>query len=460
MIIPSIDLMNGNAVQLVGGEKKEIDAGDPFPLAKKFSLAGEIAVIDLDAALSQGSNEKTIREIVCRYPSRVGGGIRDFDTAVKWLDAGATQIIIGTAASKELLSRLPRERVTVALDAKHGEVVVEGWRKGTGRTLLSRIEELRPYVGGFLITFVEREGRLQGIDMDQVKKVVEAAEGIPVTVAGGVTSLQEIRQIDALGADAQVGMAIYSGKMDLADAIIAPMKSDRPDGLFATVIADEQGNVLGLAYSDKESVREAVRSGRGVYHSRSRGLWIKGDTSGDTQELKKIELDCDRDAMLYIVKQNGRGFCHKGTWRCFGEDRGLAKLLRRLEQRKNSGDEASYTKKLLNNRALLKSKLVEEARFSPLLFAVRSSAACMRACRRSLRESTCPTNRIRTLFRSSSSTSLRSTSKNRPMSRDTSSRGRRQFSLLKAKRVRKSRPASAAFSTIIRTGRTPARCPE
>lgn len=361
MIIPSIDLMNGNAVQLIGGEKKEIDAGDPFPLAKKFAIAGEIAVIDLDAALSQGSNESTIRELVRRYPCRVGGGIRDYDTAIKWLDAGATQIIIGTAANKELLSRLPRNRVIVALDAKHGEVVVEGWRKGTGKTILSRIDELRSLVGGFLVTFVEREGRLQGIDMEQVKKVVEAANGTAVTVAGGVTSTSEIREIDALGADAQVGMAIYSGKMDLAEAIIAPMKSDRPDGLFATIIADEQGQVLGLAYSDAESVKEAVRTGRGVYHSRSRGLWIKGETSGDTQELKKIELDCDRDAMLFLVKQNGRGFCHKGTWRCFGEDRGLSRLLRRLEERRVSRDEKSYTQKLLKNRPLLKSKLVEEA---------------------------------------------------------------------------------------------------
>ena len=78
MIVPSIDLMNGNAVQLIGGEKKEIDAGDPLPIAERFAVVGEIAVIDLDAALDQGSNAEVIRELCWRYPCRVGGGIRDF----------------------------------------------------------------------------------------------------------------------------------------------------------------------------------------------------------------------------------------------------------------------------------------------------------------------------------------------------------------------------------------------
>ena len=137
MIIPSIDLMDGQAVQLIGGKEKAIDAGDPFPIAGKFSIAGEIAVIDLNAALSTGSNEEIIRRLVRLFPCRVGGGIRDFETAIKWLDAGATQIIIGTAATPELLEKLPRERVMVALDARHGEVVVEGWQRGTGRTVLA-----------------------------------------------------------------------------------------------------------------------------------------------------------------------------------------------------------------------------------------------------------------------------------------------------------------------------------
>ncbi len=361
MIIPSIDLMDGQAVQLIGGEKRAIDAGDPLPIAERFSLAGEIAVIDLDAALGQGENEALIRELVGRYPCRVGGGIRDLRAAVRWLDAGATQIILGTAATPELLRELPQKRLIAALDTKGGEVVVEGWRKGTGAAVLDRIAELKDLVGGFLVTFVEREGRMQGIDMDQVKAVIEAAGKTKVTVAGGVATTEEIAEIDRLGADVQVGMALYSGKIDLADAIAAPLKSDRPDGLWATVVVDELGRALGLVYSDLESVREAVKRRRGVYHSRSRGLWIKGETSGDVQLLKRIDLDCDRDAMRFVVEQQGIGFCHEGCWTCWGEDWGLARLIRRLEARVMEAPPGSYTKRLLDDPSLLAAKLVEEA---------------------------------------------------------------------------------------------------
>ena len=125
MIIPSIDLMGGQAVQLIGGEKKAIEAGDPMPIADRFSVAGPLAVIDLDAALGQGDNSDLIRAILRRHPCRVGGGIRDEHTAISWLDAGAEQVILGTAATPDLLSKLPRQRIIAALDARDGEVVVE-----------------------------------------------------------------------------------------------------------------------------------------------------------------------------------------------------------------------------------------------------------------------------------------------------------------------------------------------
>ncbi len=361
MIIPSIDLMDGQAVQLIGGKERELDAGDPRPLAERFRVAGEIAVIDLDAALSQGSNEETIRELCRMAPCRVGGGIRDEARARMWLDAGAEKIILGTAARPELLEKLPRHRLIAALDAVDGEVVVEGWTEKTGRHVLDRIEELRPYVGGFLVTFVEREGRLGGTDEELARKVVEAAGDARVTIAGGVTTTDEIAALDRLGADAQVGMALYKGLMDLGDAVAAPLKSDRPDGLFPTVICDERGVALGLAYSDAASIREAVGSRTGVYHSRRRGLWRKGESSGATQELLRVDLDCDRDTLRFTVRQKTPGFCHEDTWTCWGEDRGLGALERTLRARAESAPEGSYTRKLLDDRELLTAKLLEEA---------------------------------------------------------------------------------------------------
>jgi phosphoribosyl-ATP pyrophosphohydrolase len=283
------------------------------------------------------------------------------DTAREWLDAGAAKVILGTAARAEILSQLPRERVMAALDAMDGEVVVEGWQTRTGTGILERMAEIRDYVGGFLVTFVEREGRLGGTSMDQVEALVKTAGSARVTVAGGVTIVGDIAYLDHLGADAQVGMALYTGRMDLGDAIAAPMVSDRPDGLWPTVIVDEQGVALGLSWSDGESVREAVRQGRGVYHSRRRGLWVKGETSGDHQDLLAVDLDCDRDALRFTVRQHGEGFCHEGTRTCWGPDRGLGRLVRMLEERLRDAPEGSYTKRLFSDPDLLRAKLVEEA---------------------------------------------------------------------------------------------------
>lgn len=363
MIIPSIDLLGGRVVQLVGGETLALEAGDPMPLAERFAIAGEIAVIDLDAARGTGTNAALIAKLLdAGFACRVGGGIRDRETARMWLDRGAAKIILGTAAQPELLRELPRARVIAALDARHGEVVIEGWRKGTGCGILERIDELKPYVGGFLVTFVEREGRLGGTDLALAEAVVRAAgPDCRVTIAGGITTAEEIAALDRMGADAQVGMALYTGRLDLADAIAAPLRSDRPDGLFPTVVVDERGIALGLAWSSRDSLREAVRRRAGVYQSRSRGLWVKGETSGATQELLRIDLDCDRDALRFIVRQRDPGFCHLARFSCFGEAEGLARLEATLRARRTAAPPGSYTARLFAEPELLAAKLREEA---------------------------------------------------------------------------------------------------
>lgn len=363
MIIPSVDLQGGAAVQLVGGKELKIHAGDPAPIAQRFGVAGEIAVIDLDAAMGKGSNKDTIASLLPIAHCRVGGGIRDVETALAWLDKGAAKVIIGTAARPEILSQLPRDRVIAALDAYDGEVVDHGWQRKTGRGIFDRMRELDGLVGGYLITFVEREGRMEGTDLQTAAELVKAAGSARVTIAGGVTTAAEIRALDQLGADAQVGMAIYSGTLDLGDAIAAPLVTDRPDGLWPTVVCDPHGRAQGLVYSNAESVREAVRMRRGVYWSRSRNsLWVKGETSGALQELLAIDLDCDRDALRFTVRQRGSGFCHQGTWTCWGEDAGIGGLARRLLERVEAAPAGSYTRRLLDDPKLLRAKLVEEAR--------------------------------------------------------------------------------------------------
>jgi phosphoribosyl-ATP pyrophosphohydrolase len=126
-------------------------------------------------------------------------------------------------------------------------------------------------------------------------------------------------------------------------------------------VVDERGIALGLCYSDLESLRAALEQGRGVYRSRARGLWVKGATSGATQELLRIDADCDRDCLRFKVRQQPPGFCHLNTRTCWGEESGLGALARRLAERKASAPEGSYTARLLADPDLLGAKLREEA---------------------------------------------------------------------------------------------------
>ncbi len=349
-------------MQLVGGEQPSIDAGDPRPIAERFGRVGEVAVIDLDAAKGEGSNADAIRDLLGRAPCRVGGGIRDYESAVGWLDAGAEKIILGSAAEPELLRRLPRQRLIAALDERQGTIVDCGWRRQTGRSVLARLRELRPYVGGFLVTFVDVEGQMRGLPLERAEELVREAGECRVTLAGGTQDVQEIAAADRLGADVQVGMALYSGRFTLADSLAAMLRSDREDGLWPTLVCDELGVALGLTYSNRDSLHEAIRSGAGVYWSRSRrALWRKGESSGATQHLLRVDLDCDRDALRFVVRQHRPGFCHRRTRTCFGEWHDLESLQQTIRARIGSAPAGSYTDRLLGNRELLSAKLVEEA---------------------------------------------------------------------------------------------------
>ena len=362
MIVASIDVMSGRAVQLRHGRELMLDGGDPLARLDEFAVAGEVAVVDLDAARGHGSNADLLREMVRRAPCRVGGGIRSLDAARAWLDAGAAKIVLGTAASAELCARLPRERVIAAVDAEGGEVVVDGWRTRTGVSVLERIAELAPTVGGFLFTQVEREGTMGGCDLDAVRRVVAAAGGARVTAAGGITTPAEIAELDRLGADAQVGMALYTGRLSLGSALAAPLARPVEDGVWPTVVCDELGRTLGLVWSTRESLERAVTERRGIYWSRSRSaVWVKGETSGSTQELLRVDLDCDRDALRFTVRQHGIGFCHREHRSCWPSGFDLGDLERVISARRERPELGSGTARLLSDPTLLRAKLCEEA---------------------------------------------------------------------------------------------------
>ena len=362
MIVPSIDIMGGRAVQLRRGKEFVLDGGDPVARLEEFSLAGEVAVVDLDAALGRGSNAAIIRDLATRAPCRVGGGIRDLDSARRWLDAGAVQVMIGTAATPDFCGALPRERVIAAVDAERGEIVVDGWRTKTGVPVLERVRALAPTVGGFLFTQVEREGEMGGFDCAAIEAVVRAAAGARVTAAGGITTATEVGELDRLGADAQVGMALYTSRLSLGDAVAAPLAKPLPGEVWPTVVCDEAGRTLGLVWSTRESLVRAVTERRGIYWSRSRqSLWVKGETSGNSQQLVRVDLDCDRDALRFTVRQAGAGFCHLNRPSCWPSEFDLPDLERTLADRIARPVTGSGTARLLADPTLLAAKLREEA---------------------------------------------------------------------------------------------------
>jgi phosphoribosyl-ATP pyrophosphohydrolase len=361
VIVPSIDIVAGRAVQLVGGEGAPMDVGEPLALLERLSVVGEVAVVDIDAARGEGDNSSLVLEMCRRARVRVGGGVRDARKARLLLDAGARKVIIGTAAGPELLAELPRDRVVVALDARNGEVLTHGWRTSSGLDLLEAVARFSGLCDGLLVTFVEREGRMEGTDLDLARRVVAAAGEAGVTIAGGITGSCEIAELDRIGADAQIGMALYTGRIGLAEAFAAPLVSKTGDGHWPTVVTDTDGACLGLAWSSPESLQVAVDRRVGAYQSRRRGLWVKGQESGATQELVSVAADCDRDTLRFIVRQADPGFCHTGTRSCWGDDLGISRLARRLAAIAAAPDPASNTARLLADPALLLAKLVEEA---------------------------------------------------------------------------------------------------
>ena len=365
MIVPSIDIMDGKAVQLKQGKEFVLESKKtPLELAREFNRYGEVAVIDLDAAMGKGSNFELI-ESICRVADvRVGGGIRDKKMGVELLKAGAKRLIIGTRATPEFLADFPKEQVMVALDHR-GEVVVDqGWANSTGETIWDRAERLAPYCSGFLTTFVEGEGCLEGMNIEAVKNLRSLLPG-QLTVAGGIKETAEVAQISALGIDVQVGMALYKGLVDPVEAVVQSVKFDA-NGLAPTIVQDPHGQVLMMAFSNAESLSLALKTGRGVYFSRSRQeIWHKGDTSGSVQELISCRVDCDRDCILFTVNQV-KAACHNNTYSCFGQaysDRrfSLGELFEIIKDRKASPKPESYTAKLFASRRLLLKKIMEEA---------------------------------------------------------------------------------------------------
>lgn len=221
-MIPSIDLMGGKIVQLVQGEKKKLEFDNFDYWIERFSRYPLVQLIDLDAARGAGDNRLLVKQIVGQLNCQVGGGIRTLETAQELLKMGARKVIIGSALLAEgrinqeqaraLADKLSKAALMFALDSRGGRVAIHGWRQQTAVTAFDMIRELEPFCGSFLYTHIDTEGLMGGIPMETVQ-AIRRATARHLVVAGGITEQQEIDSLDALGIDAVVGMALYSGKL-------------------------------------------------------------------------------------------------------------------------------------------------------------------------------------------------------------------------------------------------------
>ena len=220
MIIPCIDLMDGKVVQLVQGREKALEGAAPLEMLRRFAAFPEIQVIDLDAALGRGANHAIVETLATRARCRVGGGVRTAERALELVRQGAWRVIVGTAAfapaMEEIAQAIGPERILIALDSKNGEVVVKGWVESTGLKAEEVIARLEPYCGGFLCTYVDKEGMMQGTDLEWFRRL-RAATKHEITAAGGITTMEDIGALDAMGIHAAVGMAMYTGRLAIAD---------------------------------------------------------------------------------------------------------------------------------------------------------------------------------------------------------------------------------------------------
>ena len=229
MLIPSIDLRNGKVVQLVQGERLALEDADLDGWIRRFSAFSKLQLIDLDAAIGTGQNDELVRYVCGQRACRVGGGIRSIDRAKTVLGQGATHVIVGSSLFRDgrpdlefavsLADAIGADRVIAAVDAKGGHVAVKGWRETVPLSAVEAVRALEPYCVEFLYTHVDKEGLMQGTDMAAIRAVAEATTR-RVVAAGGITTQAEIDELDRLGVDAVVGMAIYTGRM-----AISPQKS-------------------------------------------------------------------------------------------------------------------------------------------------------------------------------------------------------------------------------------------
>ena len=384
MVISSIDLKGGHVVQLKNGKDLVLQRDDADSLISEFNKYGEVAVIDLDAALGNTdekgntANTELLKSLLRKGNVRVGGGIRTVKKARELISLGAEKVIIGSAAWNldrknggsilntefldELASSIGKQRIIISVDAINGKIAVKGWAETADISLIEGAREAEKYASELLFTCVEKEGCMQGTDMEMVKQLRDSVK-CRVVAAGGVNSLEQIVQLEKLHCDVQLGMALYTVAVNLKESFINCIDWEKTNGMVPVIAQSPAGEVLMMGYSNKEALEKTFVLGKLTFFSRTRNtLWTKGETSGHFLELVKMRADCDRDTILATVIPHG-GVCHTGSFNCFSseadEKSSMERLYGTIAERFANPRPGSYTATLNDKR--VREKIMEEA---------------------------------------------------------------------------------------------------
>lgn len=299
-----------------------IDPSSP-PLIASLALLGPLLI-----------PSGLLRAVVSTLPAQATyyALLEDGDDIISILDAGASKVIVSTQQAEDVKGSVSGDRLIIKSDGSAVEGYAGIYVSGSNP----------PSKSGDIEILYQPTSPSPSSILDLSRSHPHLTPVVPSTLL--TTS------------------STSSSHVSIADILLSRLISDRPDGLFPTVVSSASNNrPLGLVYSSAESISETIKTGRGVYQSRKHGLWRKGETSGATQEIISIRMDCDNDALIYEVIQHGSGFCHLPQPTCFGELDGLAKLESTLQSRMENAPEGSYTKRLFTDEKLLRAKILEEA---------------------------------------------------------------------------------------------------
>ena len=383
MVISSIDLKNGHVVQLKNGKELVLQRDDADNLINQFNMYGEVAVIDLDAALGNTDNKGNtvntplLKSLLHHGNVRTGGGIRTVKRARELISLGAEKVIIGSAAwnpnpadnesvlnedfLNDLIKAIGKDRIIISVDAINGKIAVKGWTETVNISLVEGAKQAEKFCSELLFTCVEKEGCMGGTDIDYVKQLRDAVH-CRVVAAGGVSSVDEIVKLEKMHCDVQLGMALYTNKVSLKDAFVGCLDFEKSP-LIPVIAQSVNGEVLMQGFANQEAVGKSFDCGKLTFWSRSRNeLWTKGETSGNFLQLVKMRADCDRDSILATVIPTGPA-CHTGSWTCFGTDPGekssMGRLYDIIADRFANPKPGSYTATLNDKR--VREKVEEEA---------------------------------------------------------------------------------------------------